>query len=552
VRAERVMTPSIPVGPAERLSGTRATAAYVVLGLWAAYLLTAPTSGFAWIDSWHNEQRAVQVILLSLTTLVLASLASFSPERVLARIQFPWWWWAFVALGTISALASQLPFAAFAEIGLFLMLSALVMLTAALTANQPERMRKVARHCALLISMAHVLAVMVRYLAALQLGNGIDVTVFMLGYANPRFASALYAVLIPFVAGTAADSDERPALRATAFGALCLLWTINIGLGTRGIWFAYGLAMPAVSLLIGVRSSVRSFGAIVLAAVLGIVLYIALSTGAGDNGDGTAAAVLSGDRLRVLTSREVLWALSWDTIAQHPLLGIGPMHFATLKSHVGAHPHNWPLQVAAEWGLPALGMLLFALCRRVLFLHKVRGMKASANAEASLAVGVALVYGLVDGNLVMPVSQSAAALALGLALGGDQAPAQSKWGSVKGQLGGIALISAVVVVCIYAQRTLEDQPRAVADFRARYPHAWLVPRFWESGLTLVALRPSENAEQASTQRGQSCAQRFGPFTFRSDHSQDLLLGHRVSLLRHGECPQPFDVTQRLLHAIGQR
>ena len=33
------------------------------------------------------------------------------------------------------------------------------------------------------------------------------------------------------------------------------------------------------------------------------------------------------------------------------------MQFAALNSRVGAHPHNWPLQIAAEWGLPAFALV---------------------------------------------------------------------------------------------------------------------------------------------------------------------------------------------------
>ena len=51
--------------------------------------------------------------------------------------------------------------------------------------------------------MSDVLAVTVRYGASLHIGKGLDLSVFMLGYANPRFASALYAVLMPFVAAVA-------------------------------------------------------------------------------------------------------------------------------------------------------------------------------------------------------------------------------------------------------------------------------------------------------------------------------------------------------------
>lgn len=471
-----------PVLPDQRSSFTLSIS-YWLLGLWVGYLLLAPTTGFSWIESWHNEQRAVQIVLLSLTALVVSVLLIAAPDATRARLQLPWWWWAFIALGSASALLSQMPFAAFAEVGLFVLLSALVVLTAALTSKRPEQITQVARYCALLIAVAHVLAVLVRYAASLHVGKGLDLGVFMLGYANPRFASALYAVVMPFVAAVAVSPCERRALRITAFIALCLLWTINLGLGTRGIWFAYLLALPALMLLTGLRRPLHLVGAIVVAAAVGLAVFLALN--AIPTGDVAAegSVTLPIDRLPTLTSRDVLWSLAWDGIVQHPLLGLGPMQFASLKSYVGAHPHNWVLQVASEWGLPALALVLFALVRAAVRLRDKHASGRGASMEVVLAVGVALAYGLVDGNLVMPVSQTAAALTLGLALG-SMSESRASFHRRRWQTAAISFVAlvALLVIAGYARTSLADQESTAAAFREEYPREWLVPRFWEQGL----------------------------------------------------------------------
>jgi O-antigen ligase len=49
-------------------------------------------------------------------------------------------------------------------------------------------------------------------------------------------------------------------------------------------------------------------------------------------------------------SRWTLWRISMEAALAHPLLGIGPMHFAYVDNGEGAHPHNFWLQLAAEWG----------------------------------------------------------------------------------------------------------------------------------------------------------------------------------------------------------
>ena len=92
------------------------------------------------------------------------------------------------------------------------------------------------------------------------------------------------------------------------------------------------------------------------------------------------------------------------------------MQFAALGSRVGAHPHNWPLQIAAEWGLPALGLLAFGFFRLGNAIRRTT-IEDYRLVALTMAVAVALLLGLVDGNLVMPVSQIGAALALGMLMG---------------------------------------------------------------------------------------------------------------------------------------
>ena len=302
---------------------------------------------------------------------------------------------------------------------MFVLLAILAMLTARIVSTDVERYVRWARWFALLFATAYVLGVATRYLAAVNLDRAIDLDVLILGYANPRFPSALHAVLIPFLALTVIEKTELRSLRAGAAVVLSLLWAINLGLGTRGIWFAYAIGIPVTVLLVGWRQMARPVAVLTLTAVAGVGLYFILFSIAPAL-IGTGAAVQAPtDNLTTVTSREVLWQLSWQAIKSSPWLGMGPMQFAALASHVGAHPHNWPLQIAAEWGLPALGLLAFAIFR----LGKaVRHTVTSDYSLASmtLAVAVALSLGLVDGNLVMPVSQIGAALAVGMLIGASR------------------------------------------------------------------------------------------------------------------------------------
>jgi len=455
--------------------------AYLLMALWAAYLLLAPTTGFDWIESWHNEQRAAQVVLLSLTALVVAMLTIAGPDTLRARLQLPSWWWALIALGSASALLSAFRFAALAEVGLVVLLSLLVVLTAALATVQPHQAAKFARYVALLIVGAHALAVMVRYAASLEMGKGVDLSVFMLGYANPRFASALHALLMPFVAAVAIDRNEHTVLRCAAFVALCLVWTMNVGLGTRGIWFATIAGAVLALPILGIRATTRMAAAIAIAAVVGVALFTLITAYPAASGAASSVA-LPTQRSPTLTSRDVLWSLAWDATMSNPVLGLGPMQFAALQSYVGAHPHNWPLQLSSEWGLPALVLVLIALVTRA--ARKRRGIRhgATMNPEALLAVCIALVYGLVDGNLVMPVSQTASALVLGLAVGTFESAPPGRVRRRNAVATVLMVLASAAAVIAYATVSIDDQERSTAAFRSQFPGEWLVPRFWEQGL----------------------------------------------------------------------
>lgn len=457
-----------------------------VLLAWLIYLLVAPTIGFGWIDSWHNEQRAVQVVLLACTAVVYCIMGSLTQsDESDGRWHFPALLLAFLALGLVSAIRAQFVFAALAEVSMFALLAMLAMLTARVVSADVERYVHWARWFALLFATAYVLGVATRYLAAVNLERAIDLDVLILGYANPRFPSALHTVLIPFVALTVIEKKELRSLRIGAAVVLSFLWAINLGLGTRGIWFAYAVGVLVTFALVGWRPLARPLAVLTLSAIAGLGLYYWLfSMVPALTGTGATLQAPTGNL--TLTSREVLWELSWRAIKSSPWLGIGPSQFAALGSRVGAHPHNWPLQIAAEWGLPALGLLAFALFR---LGDGIRGaaIKDYRLVALTMAGAVGLLLGLVDGNLVMPVSQIGAALALGMLMGALHSREQR--GRKQGRTSGAFLVLFTAfsgaVACgtliAFSAASLPDQPRAIETFRRAQPGAWLVPRFWEQG-----------------------------------------------------------------------
>jgi putative inorganic carbon (hco3(-)) transporter len=125
-----------------------------------------------------------------------------------------------------------------------------------------------------------------------------------------------------------------------------------------------------------------------------------------------------------LSGRELLWSEAWEIIVSRPLLGVGPMHYADYASRIAAHPHNAPLQIAAEWGVPALLIVLalFSL-GLVLWLRNDYGVAKGEGESARLrpalfaALITAALHSLFSGIIVMPISQLMMTLVLGWMLG---------------------------------------------------------------------------------------------------------------------------------------
>jgi putative inorganic carbon (HCO3(-)) transporter len=187
--------------------------------------------------------------------------------------------------------------------------------------------------------------------------------------------------------------------------------------------------------------------------------------------------------------------LSADLIAQHPWLGIGPMHFAKHLSVLAAHPHNAILQFMAEWGVPAaLGITVVWTAGGLAFGLHVRRMASVVEPDRHSMVLVALLaaitgasaQAMVDGILVMPVSQILLALLSGWALGTYFSARAATPAS--GHRSGLAFRGTVLVAAVILTWSvlpelgrLEERMQAHLRLQPEGPNPKLLPRFWIQG-----------------------------------------------------------------------
>lgn len=474
------------VASAENIGWAAGAPATVLLGGWFAYLLIAPTWGFSWIDSWHNEQRAIEACLLAGTALLGVCVVRFRAALV-PRSTTTYLLCGVALLGAVSSINARFVAAAFAEVSLYVLLVVLAAVTAASVRQEPARFSVWIRRACVLLALVHVAGIAARYAAMIALERAPNLEVLLLGYANPRFPTAFYALFMPLVATFTLDSQEGVAPRRVAWILLALLWCVNIALGTRAIWFAFALALPLMLLAVGWRRVLPGARVLGSTALAGLLIYYLAFVGVPAWLRLGSALPSHVKHLTSVSDRAYLWSQSFDLIVSNPWLGVGPMHFAALGDSFASHPHNWVLQVGVEWGLPALAILLCVLWRLGSELRRnlrsVRGNDGDVLAPLA-AISIGLCYGLVDGNLVMPVSQATFALMLGVLLGCALGASPAGISPHRSPVPFVAapVLASAAFLLFYVLSALPSLGENEKLWRQNSNFPDLAPRFWQQGL----------------------------------------------------------------------
>lgn len=238
------------------------------------------------------------------------------------------------------------------------------------------------------------------------------------GFSNVRFAGQFMTLVVPLL-GVGLLFSKGSGVRYPRWLDMFLMVSL-VGMvfvaGTRGTIAAW----LAVSVLFCcAKGGARKAGIRMLWAMgLGFLFaWLILLTAAWVTGQPVVYR-FTGEQVLGWSAREVLWAQAWAKLIEFPWLGIGPMHFASLKDPITAHPHQALLQIASEWGLPAFFMAMLPV---VVWLAKIIGEVRSSDDKGGadlrwallFVVLSAIVHSMVDGVLVMPYPQLWLAIMLG-------------------------------------------------------------------------------------------------------------------------------------------
>jgi O-antigen ligase len=480
-----------------RLGPQGAVRQYVSAGApWFAYgLLSVILLNYVQ-NSGHDLQRILEVLFLCGGGLALSYLAgrtailAHTSPGVKGVLAF------FFGAGIISSAFALSPVRATYEVGSLLLLLLMALAAADGFARNPAALPRAVQMFGVIAALytLKIVAVYISvWISQIQPGTGH----FTPGFDNFRHFNHAETVGLPLLMLAWLLAPRGSRLRWLWMATAAVWWAVLYLTAGRGSMV--GLAAGCVALLAARgRSALPVLRAMLVSAIIGAAVYVLFFVQApkamGMLPFGELARMVERSVTDPSSGRTYLWKLALSLIEAHPWLGVGPLHFAHEGAQLrfGAHPHDWILQVGAEWGLPALIALCtaLALAGRGLLAAGARVDKHDrANQDmvaAWVLIGAAvLVDGLVSGSLVMPQSQLVIALYIGCAAGwtwSRHPHAHTAATRAQGLALSVIAIAAVAALAygVAPQFTdkLANRPQTAAEAKANgtevpWPRQWL-------------------------------------------------------------------------------
>jgi len=394
----------------------------------ATSLIISPFLFFPLVNgaSFHDNQRLIEIscviFALVITSFQLINGLSipllFSRPIALLLVLF-------FLLGLVSSSTAYSPRHAFFEwTNLLLLLVISWIVASEISAKGDFLLDKVLMLCGLACALYLLLEVAI-YISVLKAGVQPKPSQFIIGFGNYRFFNHVQTISLPMLGLMAARMPDRG--RKLFWWVITALWWmllfVSAGRGTF-LGLTVGIAIVWCTMHKAAGAWCRSM---VLAGLAGLLAYLffyaAIPLMQGLEPFGFFFSTANRTIESPTSGRLLLWIRALEMIRENPWLGAGPVHFAHYGRdlQIAAHPHNWPLQIASEWGIPALLLLSGMLALAMLKLWKLRKI-ISARDQDTLTVWFVtgwaiLVDGLVSGLIVMPTSQLWIALYFGCAWG---------------------------------------------------------------------------------------------------------------------------------------
>lgn len=464
------------------------------------------TSSFLMLTNsgYHDDQRALEVLCLTLGSLLLIlnlwcdkSAWIRTGKSVAGLIAI------FFIFGFFSSVKAYSPRHALYEWSSFGLLLLLAGLIANEVARNPEQqldrvLLVLGLGCAL-----YIFKVALVYVWVLQSGTQPHASEFIIGFNSYRFFNHIQTISLPLLGLLTLRSAQRdPAAKNQDrywWLLLSLWWMLLFVSAGRGT--LVGIVAGMTMAIFWCRQQALPWCRVMLlSAIAGLaayaVFFLLVPLLMGLQPFGLLNGIVERSIENPNSSRGALWQRAIEIMISHPLLGAGPLHFAHYGRDInnGAHPHSWPLQIAAEWGVPALlclSAVIFIAFRKLLSSARMIALDDLQNQAVLttwLATGIAILTdGLVSGLIVMPSSQLWIVIYIGCAWGWTSS--FFKGGSVEKSIVSIkikiVLSFLILIMLFFLGKGLWPE---VMDLQGRqnreselHPGMNLAPRIWGSG-----------------------------------------------------------------------
>ena len=459
-----------------------AIASWLALALFLFFIPLLVIWPIGLTPSLYDEKRLLVVTLLPLIAVLfvavrplrqlwLSQLATLPRVVVLMAC-------AVLLLGVISAAQARLPVAALTEPALWVVLFSAMTAVAALRSRLGSYFDTAVTGMVAFILFVFLLMVC-GYVAQILIGTREpDFRTLFVNFSHLRFFNDFQSWTLPLAMLPLLYAEQRGwTLLKWLFAVAAANWWLLLFLtGGRGVFLATATSTLFVALLFKGRIAhwLKWYG---LAAVGGVVLYLLITQ--------IAPAVVTISR-GSLSGREDLWRLALSMIAGHPLLGVGPMHYACVDHVLAGHPHNAVLQMAAEWGLLAalllVALLLWLFYRVIVLARRSSPVSGAGDVAPILLTSLfsAAVLAQFAGMIVMPINHITMVVMggwlWGLLVPAPAEPSQWRWPHT-----AWLLVMTVSIVLLWNVISPVWHNAINGTFPESHETSEYKPRFWSDG-----------------------------------------------------------------------
>lgn len=472
-----------------------------------SYLILAPFVLLPNIGM-YDSKRILQIILFAgLALIYLYSIFRSSDQqnkvyanyKVILLVSF------FVCLGIISSLTSHFSRFAFIEVSMIGILIMSIVLLSESTSKGQYQLGKLIYLCTLLFVSIYLVLFFGNFISShldplvplwpdrlaikIQLGDAIHKGTEVLYFGNRRFFNHIQTWTLPLLVSLALYVKTKIAYRTLILLLLTSWWSLAFASGARGTLVAFVFACLVLSILF--RKRIFSFISTTAGtSIAGFLVYYLMFK-----------AFTPSQSLPVVrmsdTGRLEKWQKAWDLWVENPLLGIGPMHYASIGGeNYAAHPHNFYLQLLTEWGIIALFSFLALLVLYILFVKKTFLFNNFTFKELSKRntyiymgfIGSAVAgftHAGVSGIFHTPISQIWAILILAWLISLWNRNSNHKRNfSIQRKYLVVFYVLLISVLCSLIIPGIGSLDRDHDKFLKENDKAKISPRFWEQGLIL--------------------------------------------------------------------